>query len=116
MLWRAKKVKPKVVSVVSAVVVVTATASLVTNNARMSRAMRFAAKPLLKSKPLASTRTVSHAHAAHATVMAATAALVVSAPKVLRPALTTRLLTTLKVKPLKAWGKKHRFVLTSALK
>jgi len=115
-LWQAKKLKPKAVSVVSVVVVVTATASRVTSNARMSQATRFAAKPLLKSKPLVWTRTVSHAHAAHATVMAVTAAHVLSAPKVLRPALTTRLPTTLKVKPLKAWGRKHQFVLTSALK
>lgn len=113
---QAKKVKPKVVNVVSVVVVVTATASRVTSNARTRQVMRFAAKPLLKSKPLVWTRTVSHAHVAHVTVMAATAALVVSELKVLRPALTTRLLTTLKVKPLKAWGKMHRFVLTSALK
>jgi hypothetical protein len=83
-LLQAKKVKPKAVNVVSAVVVVTATASRVTNNARMSRATRFAAKPMLKSKPLVWTRTVSHAPAAHATVMAVTAVSAQTAWKVLR--------------------------------
>jgi hypothetical protein len=83
-LSQAKKAKPKVVNVVSAVVVVTATASRVTNNARMSRATKFAAKRMLKSKPLVWTRMVSHAPAAHATVMAVTAVSAQTALRVLK--------------------------------
>ena len=70
-------------NVASAAVVVTATAKRVTSSAAMNPATKFAAKPTPKSPAhRVLTKTVSHAHVAHATVMAVTVVNVASVPKV----------------------------------